>query len=583
MVADAPLARFVTTDSVKNHIKTNLLELREDEAEDEILKICEKAGIRGEARRVILKYYKAEKKAHDNEIKKSEQSNDGKADLKNIYSCIITAEDRTTQIKQLKEHIVSDWLDVREDETLVFIKEICDAFGFDQELKGIIKKFYKAEKTAYDEVKTKQPVNEEEDPLNIDFDEQDISQEMKDEADRLAEQILRRGEPIKYILKTIEKKHVGDEFTEEGICISIAGQCCLNTAGIQIVVNGESGSGKSDGTKKHLHLVPKKWKRSTSLSAKALYYMDLKAGMIIFSDDVNMDPELEEVFKQSTTNYQEFTFRTSVKDQERHTISIPPRINLFLTCVQSNVSDQTLNRQLVFETDDGPEQKRKIFELQRKLEVDGINVLEVTRRVLICRRIYAKLKENMFNVRIPYADRIDILDKSNSRIFPMLCDMIKGYAIFKWKQRKVDENGNLLAEIEDFERAKKLFNSRVENTVTKLTQVETTIVKDIVLNQGNNGGIGCSISEIATRTGIKYHNVDRLIKGRRDRDDGGLLAKMKGFKKEEMTVTEYIREGGELMESKGRKAERYRIENCNIWEIFKQDFIVLKPDNEVNR
>jgi len=582
LAADTSLAQIATTEHVKTHIKSNLLELRQDEAEDEILKICEKAGIKGETRKNILKYYKAEKKSHDSEIKKAEQSENSGQDLKNLYSCIITADDRATQLKQLKEHITSDWLDVREDETLIFIKEICDAFGFDQELKGIIKKFYKAEKTAYDEVKNAQPINEEEDPLNVDLDEQDISQALKDKADRLAEQILGRGEPIKYIMKTIEKKHVGDEFTEEGICISIAGQCCLNTAGIQIVVNGESGSGKSDGTKKHLHLVPKKWKRSTSLSAKALYYMDLKPGMIIFSDDVNMDPELEEVFKQSTTNYQEYTFRTSVKDQERHTISIPPRINLFLTCVQSNVSDQTLNRQLVFETDDSLEQKRKIFELQRRMEVEGINPLEVTLRVLICRRIYAKLKENMFNVRIPFADRIDILDKSNSRIFPMLCDMIKGYAIFKWKQRKIDENGNLLAEIEDFERAKILFNSRVENTVTKLTQVETTIVKDIVMHQDKSNGMGCSIGEIATRTGIKYHNVDRLIKGRKDRDDGGLLAKMKGFKKEDTTITEYTREGGELMESKGRKAERYRIENCNIWEIFKQDFIVLKPEH-VNR
>lgn len=581
MVVDiSPSGNFVTSDHIKNHIKNNLLELRQDEAEDEILKICDKSNIKGDAKKLLLRFYKTEKKQHDAEIKKIEQSSEEKPDLKSIYSEIITAEDTTTQLKQLKEHISSDWMEVREDEVLMFIKEICEAFGFDHEIKGILKKFYKAEKASYEEIKSKQPVQEEDDPLNIDFDEQDISQELKDKADQAAERILKQGEPIKYILNTIKKKHVGDENTEEGMCVSIAGQCCLNTAGIQIVVNGESGSGKSDGTKKHLHLVPRKWKRSTSLSAKALYYMDLRAGMLIFSDDVNMDPELEEVFKQSTTNYQEYTFRTTVKDQERHTISIPPRINLFLTCVQSDVSDQTLNRQLVFETDDGPEQKKKIFELQRKLEADGINPLEVTFRVLVCRRIYAKLKENLFNVRIPYADRIDILDKSNSRVFPLLCDMIKGYTIFKWKQRKIDENGNLLAEREDFERAKRLFNSRVESTVTKLTKVENTIIMDIIANQDKNKGIGCSINEIATRTGLKYHNVDRVIKGRKDRDDGGLLAKMKGFKKEDMTVTEYCRDGDRVMETKGRKSERFRIENCNIWEMFNQDFINLLPEDK---
>lgn len=567
----------MTSDDIKDHIKNNLLELREDAAEDEILKLCDKNNMKGEIRKVIQKYYKAEKKEHDKLIKKLEEQDEDKPDLRNVYSSIITARDQGTQIKQIKDHIISDWLGVREDETLIFIKEICDAFDLGAELKGILKKFYRAEKIAFEKGKPKTSEINDADTLDIDLDEQDISQSLIDKADRMAEHILRRGEPIKYILQTVAKKHIGDENTEEAMCVSIAGQCCINTAGIQIVVNGESGSGKSDGTKKHLHLVPKRWKRSTSLSAKALYYMELKPGTVIFSDDTNMDQELGEVFKQSTTNYQEYTIRTSVKDQEKHTISIPPRINLFLTCVQSNVSDQILNRQLVFETDSGPEQKNKIFDLQRKLETDGINPLEVTLRVLICRRIYSKLKENLFNVAIPYGDRIDILDKSNSRVLPLLCDMIKGYAIFKWKQRKIDENGKLLADEEDFERAKALFNSRVENTMTKLTNAETEIVKFILLNQAKNRGIGCSISDISVGTGVAYHTVNRLVMGRKDRDDGGLLAKMKGMRKEDMTITEYTREGGELMESKGRKAERYRIEDCNIWDIFKQDFITLKP------
>jgi len=569
---------FLTSDDIKDYIKNNLLELREDAAEDEIIKLTEKNNIKGDTRKVIQKYYKAEKKAHDALIKKLEEKNEETTDLRSVYSSIITATDRTTQIKQIQEHIVSDWLSMREDETLIFIKEICEAFGLDHEIKSILKKYYTVEKTSFDESKPKQSKTNDVDTLDIDLDEQDISQSLLDKADRMADRILRRGDPIKYILQTVAKKHIGDEKTEEAMCVSIAGQCCINTAGIQIVVNGESGSGKSDGTKKHLHLVPKRWKRTTSLSAKALYYMELKPGIVIFSDDTNMDQELGEVFKQSTTNYQEYTIRTSVKDQEKHTISIPPRINLFLTCVHSNVSDQILNRQLVFETDSGPEQKNKIFDLQRKLEKEGINPLEVTLRVLICRRMYSKLKENLFTVAIPYLDRIDILDKSNSRVLPLICDMIKGYTIFKWKQRKFDENGKLLADEDDFERAKALFNSRAENTMTKLTNTENEIVKFILLNQVKNRGIGCSVSEISIGIGVAYHTVNRLIVGRKDRDDGGLLAKMKGMRKEDMTITEYTRDGGELTESKGRKAERYRVEDCDIWDMFKQDFITMQPN-----
>lgn len=73
---------------------------------------------------------------------------------------------------------------------------------------------------------------------------------------------------------------------------------------MQISVNGESGSGKSHGLKTHLHLVPKKWKRETSLSAKAAYFMDLAPGMILFSDDKDPDSDFEEVIKRATTNFQ---------------------------------------------------------------------------------------------------------------------------------------------------------------------------------------------------------------------------------------------------------------------------------------
>lgn len=419
------------------------------------------------------------------------------------------------------------------------------------------------------------------DPLDIDIDEKGIDPELIKKAEKTADKILRKGKPIKYILKTVEKKHIGDTKTEEAICISIAGQSCTNTAGIHITVNGESGSGKSDGFKKHMHLVPAKWKRETTLSAKALFYMNLKAGMIIYSDDTDMDPELSEVFKQSTTNYQNITYRTTVKDQNRLIVSIPPRINWYLTSVESHVSDQVLNRRLTVETDASVAQKQAIFNMQKSLEAQGINPNEVTFRVLVCRRMYAMIKEHLFNVRIPFAERIHFNDVSNSRIFPLFCDMIKGYTIFYYKQRKTDEKGNLVAEIEDFENARRLFDSRAENTVTKLTKPERDIVNYIIKHQGSNG---CSISEISKGTKIKYQQVSRLIKGRIDRkdDDGGLLAKQKGMRKEDTSENEYIRSSddidGVLIGSTGRRSEKYFIDDVTTIETNFSNFYINLED-----
>lgn len=412
------------------------------------------------------------------------------------------------------------------------------------------------------------------DPEDVDFDENDIDPGIVEKAEKAANRVMEHGNPIKYIMNTVKKVHVGDENTIEGTCISIAGQSCLNTAGIQISVNGESGSGKSHGLKSVLHLVPKRYKRSTSLSAKALFYMELRDGMIIYSDDTDMDPDLAGIFKQSTTNYQEVTYRTTVKDQKKQVVTIPPRVNIFLTCVESHVSDQVLNRQLTFETNVSEIQKHNIYVKQKQIEKNRVNQLEVTFRVLVCRKMFAMVKDQRFNVHIPFADKINILDYSNSRVYPLICDLIKGFALFNYKQREIDDKGWLVAKCVDFNMANRLFKSRVENTITKLTAPEREIVKYIINHQREEG---CTVNDISTSTGIKYTTVRRLIKGRDDRqnDDGGLLAKVKGMRKEDTTVTSYIRDNGDLMESKGKKDERYKILDYNPWDLFAFEFITL--------
>lgn len=460
----------------------------------------------------------------------------------------------------------------------IIITEIKDKYDLSREELNNVKQYYKEEKEAKKKVEEGREKNKP-NLTETDFDEEFLSGAEKEKIDELAERILCRGDPIKFILKTIENKHIGDTYTQEAICISIACQCCTNTQGIQVSVNGKSGTGKSHAVKCHLHCVPRKWRKETSLSAKSAYYMKLKPGMIIFSDDKDPDPDFQEIIKRASTNFQENTVHNTVKDQCNTELFIPARINWYLTSVESHVSDEVLNRQLTFESDTSTEQDEKVHMHQKNEAMRGENGQEINRRVLICRRIYAKLKENLFKVRIPFADRIEQADISNRRIFPLFNDMVIGYAAFKWKQRKQGEGGYLLAEEEDFRRAKKLFESRAENTITKLTEPETKIIKCIVDKKES----GCTINEIVEKTEIKYQTVNRLLNGRKERNTGGLLGKVKGLKKEEVTITDYIRETdgkghSTLIESRGRRAEKYILEYFNQWDLFSQGFITLKPE-----
>jgi hypothetical protein len=210
--------------------------------------------------------------------------------------------------------------------------------------------------------------------------------------------------------------------------------------------------------------------------------------------------------------------------------------------------------------------------VQKHEAASGGNGQEINTEVLICRRMYGELNPNLFKVKIPFVDRIYLQDTSNSRIFPMFLDMVRGFATFKWKQRTFDSGGYLLAEIEDFERAKRLFEAQKENTVTKMNENERKIIQCIA-SKGE-----CTINDISSSTDIKYQSVRRALVGRTDKDVGGLLDKIKGLKMEEETDTNYERIGDILRSSSGKKALKFSIDKSKFdyWSLFDKEFIFLK-------
>ncbi len=476
-----------------------------------------------------------------------------------------------------KKFISNDLHLMQPDEWKIFVNnEVFKKFNLTKtDIKKTVEEIAKnRDKKQVDEKTLNSEPNTYEHDNSEDLDEIDIPYEEKEAARLRAIEILKTGDPIGYIRETIEEHHVGDEKTEECICVSIAGQSCLNTDGIQTAVNGESGSGKSHLMKIHLHLVPEKYKEVTSLSPKAAYYMDLKPGTIIFSDDTTPSEEMEEVIKRSTTNYQEYTKHTIVRDGKPESFRVPPRINWYLTSVDSEASIQLLNRQLTFNTSDDPDHKKSIFEMQQEKAENGeMPVIDVTERVLICRRIYDIIKSKLFKVKIPYAKRIELEDKSNSRVFPMFLDMIKGYTIFFHMQRETDDEGYLIATEDDFNKAKALFESQTEGIVSKLNDKEREILRYI------KGHPGCIIQSIAENTGYSYATVRNIIKGRpKSKSAGeGLLEKVKGLSISDETHTTEEDEKYKI----SKKAERFVLsDKFDGWSLYTDKFITLKPEKE---
>jgi hypothetical protein len=135
--------------------------------------------------------------------------------------------------------------------------------------------------------------------------------------------------------------------------------------------------------------------------------------------------------------------------------------------------------------------------------------------------------------------------------------MIRGYTIFFHKQRQTDEDGFLLAEKEDFERAKELFNSQLSNVVSKLNEREIKIMNFIHDNDF------CNINEIATGTGLAYTTVRNIIKGRTDRHNTGLLSKVEGLA---------IVKGSGISGNFNNHSERFYVSSNEKWKL-SNDFV----------
>ncbi len=382
-----------------------------------------------------------------------------------------------------------------------------------------------------------------------------------------AEQIMKNGDPVRYILDVHQTIHVGDKATATSLLVSIGCQSILNTQGIHAKLSGGSGKGKTHCSKAMAHLTPSEYKLVAQFSDKALFYnMNLRSGTVIFSDDVKLSDAFESVIKQATSNYQTITKYGTVIDREYVELTIPERLTFWLTSVNDDQSQQLLNRTFGGGVDETKEQDNKVWEFNIKNAEIGVFEYDVTDDVKVCREIIRQLKEQSFIVRIPFARSIKWNTEvdTNRRNMSIFLDMVMSFCVLRWKQRNKD--GKYLdATIQDFDDALALYRSREENQGMKLTDNEVKVTRFIA----SKSIMGCITSDIVDGTGLSQSYVHKLIHGNRDREETGLLFKVKGLK--------YEQETQEIMKGRNKRVNRYYLIN-DAFDIYTP---VIKLDEKV--
>ena len=361
------------------------------------------------------------------------------------------------------------------------------------------------------------------DKINIEYQEPDDAEYIPDDIIEAARKIIYTGDPVQKLLDTHATMHVGDEPLARALLVSIGIQSVLNSDGIHPKVSGDSGKGKTHCCKAMMHLLPKKYKFNTTLSDKAIYYMGIPEGAVIFSDDIDLSDTLEGIIKRSTSNFQEGdNYTTLDKNLDVKELYIPPRISWWLTSVDDNQSVQLLNRQFGGTIDETEKQDDNVFQSQVSSAITGECALPENKDVEICRCIIDDVKQQLCTVVVPYAGGLEWRNKTNRRNFPIFIDIIKAFAILRHRQRYRTEDNVLIANINDYNDAKILYTGRAKTQGTKLTDVELKLCVAL------NGAGDVDYKYLQKAMGVSQGRISQIINGK-GAGDSGLVNKVPGF------------------------------------------------------
>ena len=335
------------------------------------------------------------------------------------------------------------------------------------------------------------------------------------EARAHAEEVLKSGDPLAFVLDVFHREHVGDRVVGECLVLSVASQSVENTQGLHVAISGNSGKGKTHACRAMLNLLPEKFKLKGTVSDKALYYHPVQPGTVLLFDDVTLSDDLQEILKSATASFRDpIEHRTLTSDRQVRICTIPERCVWWLAKVELAGDDQVMNRMLCAWIDDSAAQDAAVLAHLKENEA-RVAIMGEDPDVLVCRAIWEIVKEQALHVRIPFAPEVHFSTAQNRRNPGMLFDLIKCHARLFFLQRGRDEHGSILATREDFEYARRLFIELTGETgaqETKQTRNEAAALESIA----KMGLEVFTIKQLQEVLGLSYHQVYRLLKGYRN-------------------------------------------------------------------
>ena len=265
------------------------------------------------------------------------------------------------------------------------------------------------------------------------------------------------------IIDELNKKIVGEIASREIIFMCAMGKLVENCSytSFNLLMHSESSAGKDYITKNVLKLLPETHVFSrTRISPTVLNYwkpfkklgLDGWNGCILYLPDVSEQVLNSDAMKLLCSDGSHITI---TEKGEARDIEIKGKPVIFSTTATTTPNEEILNRFSIVHLDESQEQTKRIMKMQGVRMMEGLSC-EYDPKI---KQALCYLKR--YSVKIPFADKVvDVFPSkkiSERRNFERFFDFIKAITCVYQFQREVEGEKYLIAEIEDYDKARNIF------------------------------------------------------------------------------------------------------------------------------
>jgi hypothetical protein len=246
-----------------------------------------------------------------------------------------------------------------------------------------------------------------------------------------------QDKPMEKFIAAYKLSHIGHYQILRSIIYAVCLKSSGTTKGLQPVITGKRGSGKSHGARTAIHLHPTNGLYAGTVSDKYLYHVKPADKTTFYMDDVDLTDNFTSFLKRKQTEFQQDTTYGTQDGPNWVTISVGKRMVFITTATSQQGGNQLSDRALTIDIKNEETDDKEFYEFEKERRMKGLPEFPECDEVWLCRDMLEHIAEREFHVMLPSLDFSFYHDR---RLIGQCYDMMEASAILNYLSRDHDIN-----------------------------------------------------------------------------------------------------------------------------------------------